>query len=121
MKNYLKWIWIFVLLPFTAMGQEDQVEEWKLLEARDGVEFYTMPVKSKFSNTTSTILKLKNTNGFQVEVAYTPVFTCQEAQHEKPEEKYFLKALDESVMTTYKVCTELKPKLEIKRIVVTRR
>ena len=109
------------LLSLSAFGQQSEQEDWKLLESRDGVEFYVMQVASRISNTSNTILKIKNTNAYEVEVNYSPEFTCNGTKLPQEVESFFLKAMDESAMKTYKICPDGTPKLELFKIMVARR
>jgi len=116
-------ILMITLLTAAGFAWQDNggEDDWQLLEAREGVEFYVMNVKSRISPVTSTIIKIRNTNAFQVSVSYRPSFTCQEQTIEKEPESYFLESLDESAMQTYKICEATEPQVAIKEIQVKRR
>ncbi|MDW7690587.1 hypothetical protein R9C00_22490 [Flammeovirgaceae bacterium SG7u.111] len=97
----------YILLFFTLLlAPTEYTEEWKKIASKDGVEVYVLHKPSKISSSVSTVVKLKNTNSYQVKVIFNLSITCGHSSEAKAQGKksVILAPNDESSLHHYKAC-----------------
>jgi hypothetical protein len=125
-KKIKQWAIALCILPMLAVYAftfKATAQEWELIESRDGVEFYMMNTISNISTIQNTVVKIRNTNDFELEIRFQPAIACDVGEGAKQGAvTVFVAANDESSLYTYKVCRNLqKPIVTIAALSITRR
>jgi hypothetical protein len=80
-------------------------EDWKMILAQDGVEFYTLNKESNVSETINTVIKIVNTNAYEVGVTFSPSFTCgAEGTKQQPKTSSSIAGNGANTMHNFKSC-----------------
>jgi hypothetical protein len=80
-------------------------EDWKMIMTQDGVEFYALNKESNVSETINTVIKIVNTNDYEVNVSFSPSFTCgAEAPKQQPKTSSSIAGNGANTMHNFKSC-----------------
>jgi hypothetical protein len=53
------------------------INQWVLFQKEGGVEFYIQHKSSMYDTRYNTLVRLRNTNTYEVKVSFTPSFSCE--------------------------------------------
>ena len=99
-------------------------EEWKLILEKNGVSFYTTNTESKINNILNTLVKVLNTNDYQVFIIFTPEISCKQIgeKTKKNSENTYIEPNNAYSLHIYKICEKGNaPIISLKNIVIEKR
>ncbi len=105
-----------------AVSKENKENEWILFDKNEGVEFYLLNKKSNVNPTVNTLLKLQNTNNYQIVISFIPQVICSNEMSENyPKEELFIEANQHNLLT-YQICKQgTFPKINLKELKINKR
>lgn len=79
-NSTLLFICLFSILFLSSAVSNDPIPVncWKLFKREAGVEFYIQHRSSMYDTRYNTLVRLRNTNRYEVKVGFTPSFGCKE-------------------------------------------
>ena len=93
---------LFTLIQFATFAGNGGEREWQLISEKDGIEFYISTDNVEGSNT-KTFVKVRNTNGYKVQISFSAIFPCAQNQKKTQHETLFV-ASSGIAIYTYQVC-----------------
>ncbi|MCC5944472.1 MAG: hypothetical protein JJT94_06020 [Bernardetiaceae bacterium] len=78
---------VFALQSQSNPSKAIVADKWIFFESKDGVQFYVQHKSSPFDTRYNTLVRLRNTNSYEVTVMFTPAFFCEDKE-EGEEYKY---------------------------------
>ncbi|MCS6831941.1 MAG: hypothetical protein NZ521_00035 [Flammeovirgaceae bacterium] len=124
----MKALGIVVVAIFTITGglwmqYTQSAENWKMLIAQDGVEFYVLHKESHVSEHVNTVIKVVNQNAYEVNVSFVPSFTCgTEAAKIQAKTTSTVGANGASTLHNYKSCLKgVESIVSIRSVEITKR
>jgi hypothetical protein len=100
----IRLIALLVIAYAPVFGQ--QTNNWVLNTSKDGVEFFVTNITSNISNTQNTVVKIHNTNPYQISLMFVVSIKCGKngAVQKQAPKSVFIEPGDESSLHTYKIC-----------------
>ncbi|WP_338793500.1 hypothetical protein V9L05_09460 [Bernardetia sp. Wsw4-3y2] len=69
---------LFLSSSFTVFSKDPiPINRWVLFQKEGGVEFYIQHRSSMYDTRYNTLVRLRNTNTYEVKVSFTPSFGCE--------------------------------------------
>lgn len=114
---------ILALIGGIWMQQTQTAENWKMLTAQEGVEFYVLHKESHVSEHINTVIKVVNQNTYEVNVSFVPSFTCgTEASKTQAKTSATLGANGASTLHSFKSCLKgLESIVNIRSVEITKK
>ncbi|GAB4333219.1 MAG: hypothetical protein OHK0038_09270 [Flammeovirgaceae bacterium] len=98
-------------------------ENWKMFLAQDGIEFYVLHKESNVSENINTVIKILNTNAYEVNVSFVLNFTCgQEGVKQSPKINSSISANGANTMHNFKTCLKgVEPQIFLKNVEILKK